>query len=114
MGKASLRVTSSGGEARARCGWRTVVGSSHPLCLAHHEMWDMFQMTDWAVPDTLALAHRRRREVIAEIKRLLVLRDLIGDWAPDHRARYLVLCEEERILIKRLRELSLAPTPVLV
>jgi hypothetical protein len=71
-------------------------------------------MTDWTTPDTLSLTHRRRIQVIAEIKRLLVLRDLIGDWAPDHGARYAALCEEERILIKRERELSLVPTPVLV
>ena len=72
-------------------------------------------MIQWTTPaDTLSLTHRRRAQVIAEIKRLLVLRDLIGDWAPDHRARYLALCEEERILIKRERELSLLPTPVLV
>jgi hypothetical protein len=71
-------------------------------------------MTDWTPPDTLSLTHRRRTQVIAEIKRLLVLRDLIGDWAPDHRARYQELCEEERILIKRERELSLSPTPILV
>lgn len=72
-------------------------------------------MTEWTTtPDPLALTLRRRAQVIAEIKRLLVLRDLIGDWTPDHRARYLVLCEEERILIKRERELSRVPTPILV
>ena len=71
-------------------------------------------MTEWTDPDALALMHRRRTHVIAEIKRLLVLRDLVGDWAPDHRARYLALCEEERTLIKRERELTLAPTPILV
>ena len=71
-------------------------------------------MNEWTDPDALSSTHRRRTQVRAEIKRLLVLRDLIGDWAPDHRARYLALCEEERILIKRERELSVAPTPVLV
>ena len=71
-------------------------------------------MTEWTAPDALASTHRRRSQVIEEIKRMLVLRDLIGDWAPGHLARYLVLCEEERILIKRERELSLAPTPVLL
>jgi hypothetical protein len=71
-------------------------------------------MNEWTSPDALSATHRRRTQVRAEIKRLLVLRDLIGDWAPDHRARYLALCEEERILIKRERALSLAPTPVLI
>jgi len=84
------------------------------LCLDDRDEWYKFRMTEWTVPDPLASAHRRRSQVIAEIKRLLVLRDLIGDWAPGHRARYLVLCEEERLLIKRERELSLVPTPVLV
>ena len=71
-------------------------------------------MTELTAHDALASTHRRRTQVIAEIKRMQVLRDLIGDWAPGHLARYLVLCEEERILIKRERELSVAPTPVLV
>jgi hypothetical protein len=71
-------------------------------------------MTEWPTPDILSSTHRRRTEVIAEIKRLLVLRDLIGDWAPDHLARYVVLCEEERVLLKREREVGLVPTPVLV
>jgi hypothetical protein len=77
-------------------------------------MWEIVLMTMWTAPDALASTHRRRSQVIAEIKRLLVLRDLVGDWVPGHLARYLVLCEEERILIKRERELSRAPTPVLV
>ena len=83
-------------------------------CLSDYSMWEISLMTEWTAPDALSSTHRRRLQVIAEIKRLLVLRDLVGDWAPGHRARYVVLCEEERILIKRERELSRVPTPVLV
>jgi len=62
----------------------------------------------WKTSDDFASLAERRGVVAMKIERLLLIRSLIGEWNPQCRADYQVLCEEERVLIERMNELRLA------
>ena len=61
-------------------------------------------MAPWTGTDEadFELLTRRRAVLSIEIEKLLLRKNLIGDWTLQQRATYASLCDEERRLLERM------------
>jgi hypothetical protein len=63
-------------------------------------------MAPWDGSDTLMSLAEQRGDVALRIQKVLVRRDMIGDWTDELRAEYRSLCEQEQRLIMRMDEMT--------
>jgi hypothetical protein len=62
-------------------------------------------MEPWMATDdfrSLAELADRRKEVALKIERVLLIRNLVGDWNPERLMEYRSLCDEELALIRSM------------